>query len=119
MSICWAEDAPPTDLSGVTFIAASQLEPHPGEPVRGDERRYDLSRTLIPVGPLAVGQYQYCKTLAEARRVFSSDNAERTKHEELMRELRERERLEKLSELKDKPVTTPACIQGAIFHGAN
>ncbi len=120
MSICWAEDAPPTNLRGITFIAASHLEPDPRVPKRGDERRYDLTRTLIPVGPLAVGRYQYCKTIAEAGKIFASDNSERAKHEELMRELREKERLEKLAaDSNVMPVTVPACVQGTVFHGAN
>ncbi len=120
MSICWAEDAPPTDLSGVTFIAASHLAPKVGPVPRGDEGVYNDSRTLIPIGPFGSGPYRYCETLVEAQKYFKDDNDARAVHEEEMRKLREKERLEKLAaELKVLQATAPTCVQGNIFHGVN
>jgi hypothetical protein len=118
MSICWAEDAPPTDLRGVTFIAASHLVPIVGRVSRGDEVRYDLSRTLIPIGPLGFGPYRYCETLGEAQKCFIDDKEARAVHEEEMRELREKERLEKLA-ADAKLIPAPVCVQGTVFHSAN
>ena len=120
MTICRAEDVPPTDLSGVSFISAIHLAPRvdSSTPPRGDEREYDLSRTLIPVGPVAVGPYRYCDTLEDAKGLFNQDNIARAAHEEEMRKLREKERLEKLAAVA-KPRPVPACVQGNVFHGIN
>lgn len=120
MSICWAEDAPPTDLRGITFIAASHLAPKVGPVPRGDEGIYNDSRTLIPIGPIGFGPYRYCETLGEAQKCFNDDKVARAAHEEAMRELREKERLEKLAaRAKLVPAAVPACVQGTVFHGVN
>lgn len=118
MSICWAEDAPPTDLRGVTFIAASHLAPKVGPVPRGDEGTYNDSRTLIPIGPLGFGPYRDCETLGEAQKYFNDDKVARAAHEEEMRKLREKERLEKLAAVA-KPIPVPVCVQGNVFHGVN